>query len=118
MHLKEGLDAQVLFRSSNFSGGQKQRLALARSFLRKPKIMILDEGTSALDSGSEALVLEAIKKLECTVVSIAHRMTTIEHCDRILVLELGKVVEQGNHAELTALGGYYAKLVEKGRMQG
>jgi ABC-type multidrug transport system fused ATPase/permease subunit len=89
-----GLDAEVSFRSANFSGGQKQRLALAKGLLRKPAIMILDEGTSALDSESEHKVLQEIRKLDCTVVSIAHCITTIEHCDTILVLELGQIVEQ------------------------
>jgi ATP-binding cassette subfamily B (MDR/TAP) protein 1 len=112
---KGGLDAEVYFRSANFSGGEKQRLALARGFLRKPAIMILDEGTSALDSESEHKVLQEIKKLECTVVSIAHRMTTIEHCDTILVLELGQVVEQGSHAELMELNNMYANLVQEGK---
>jgi ATP-binding cassette subfamily B (MDR/TAP) protein 1 len=112
---KGGLDAEVSFRSANFSGGQKQRLALARGLLRKPAIMILDEGTSALDSESEHKVLQEIKKLDCTVVSIAHRMTTIEHCDTILVLELGQVVEQGSHAELMQLNNLYANLVQEGK---
>jgi ATP-binding cassette subfamily B (MDR/TAP) protein 1 len=110
-----GLDAKVSFRSSNFSGGEKQRLALARGFLRKPAIMILDEGTSALDSESEHKVMQEIKKLDCTVVSIAHRMTTIEYCDTILVLELGQVVEQGSHTELMQLNNLYANLVQEGK---
>jgi ATP-binding cassette subfamily B (MDR/TAP) protein 1 len=112
---KGGLDAEVSFRSANFSGGEKQRLALARGFLRKPAIMILDEGTSALDSESEHKVLLEIKKLDCTVVNIAHRLTTIEHCDTILVLELGQVVEQGSHAELMQLNNLYANLVREGK---
>jgi ATP-binding cassette subfamily B (MDR/TAP) protein 1 len=112
---KGGLSCEVSFRSTNFSGGQKQRLALARGFLRKPAIMILDEGTSALDSESEHKVLQEIKKLDCTVVSIAHRMTTIEHCDKILVLELGQVVEEGNHVQLMALDHHYARLVAEGK---
>jgi subfamily B ATP-binding cassette protein MsbA len=112
---KGGLDTEVSFRSANFSGGEKQRLALARGFLRKPAIMILDEGTSALDSESEHKVLQEIKKLDCTVVNIAHRMTTIEHCDTILVLELGQVVEQGSHAELMQLNNLYANLVQEGK---
>jgi ATP-binding cassette subfamily B (MDR/TAP) protein 1 len=112
---KGGLSCEVSFRSTNFSGGQKQRLALARGFLRRPSIMILDEGTSALDSESEHKVLQEIKKLDCTVVSIAHRMTTIEHCDKILVLELGQVVEEGSHAELMGNNRHYARLVEEGK---
>jgi ABC-type multidrug transport system fused ATPase/permease subunit len=113
--LKGGLGCPVEFRGGNFSGGEKQRLALARALLRKPRIMILDEGTSALDNNTETLVLEELKRLQCTVVSIAHKMRTIEHCTKIIVLELGRVVEEGSHEALMARQQHYFRLVESGK---
>lgn len=107
---KGGLTGDVNYRSQNFSGGQKQRLALARGFLRKPRLMILDEGTSALDTETESKVLENIRQLQCTVVSIAHRLTTIEHCDKIIVIELGRIIEEGTHESLIQLSQHYARL--------
>lgn len=98
------------------SGGQKQRIALARVFLRKPKILLLDEATSALDSESEAFVQQSIDKLiamrDCTVFLVAHRLSTVINADLIAVIHNGAVHEQGNHDELVAKGGVYAKLVE------
>jgi ABC-type multidrug transport system fused ATPase/permease subunit len=111
---KGGLECEVNYRSQNFSGGQKQRLALARALLRKPALMILDEGTSALDTESEGRVLDEIRKLRCTVVNIAHRLTTIKHSDKIIVVELGKLVEEGNHESLMTLNQHYARLVGAG----
>jgi ABC-type multidrug transport system fused ATPase/permease subunit len=111
---KGGLDAAVAFRGQNFSGGQKQRLALARGFLRKPALMILDEGTSALDSISEGLVLEEVRQLRCSVVNIAHRLQTIQHCDHIIVLEQGSILEEGSHEELTKKQGVYYDLIRSG----
>src|SRR5690606_23610494 len=94
------------------SGGQRQRVAIARAILKDAPILVLDEATSALDSESEKLIQDALKKLmeDRTTIVIAHRLSTIQKMDRIIVMDEGKIVEQGNHAELLKLGGTYAKL--------
>ena len=96
---------------SNLSGGQKQRIALARIFLRSPSILILDEATSALDNTTEKHIEKSIEKLQqeknTTIISIAHRLTTLENCDRILVLDKGKIVEQGKYQELVEKPGIF-----------
>lgn len=110
--LPNGLDEQVGERGVHLSGGQKQRVAIARAILRNPAILILDEATSALDSKSEQLVQSALKNLtqNRTTFVIAHRLSTITHADKIVVLEKGRVVEMGTHAELLERRGAYAKL--------
>ncbi len=97
----------------NLSGGQKQRLAIARALYRNPDILILDEATSSLDPTSEQKVQEALnwfKEQAKTIIIIAHRLTTIKNCDTILVLNRGKLVEQGSHHYLLSTNGHYSKL--------
>ncbi|TVP89890.1 MAG: ABC transporter ATP-binding protein/permease, partial [Pseudomonadaceae bacterium] len=110
--LPKGLDTLVGERGLKLSGGEKQRIAIARVLLKNPPILILDEATSSLDTHSERLILQALNRVASkrTTLAIAHRLSTIVHAERILVLEQGRVVEQGNHAELLALGGAYAHL--------
>jgi ATP-binding cassette subfamily B protein len=111
--LPEGYDTVVGERASRFSGGERQRLAIARAILKDPAILILDEATSALDAESEALVQDALDELirGRTTFVIAHRLSTIVNADRIVVLRDGNLIEEGTHAELMQLDGYYASLV-------
>ncbi|MFY9479103.1 MAG: ABC transporter transmembrane domain-containing protein [Aquabacterium sp.] len=111
--LPEGMDAPVGTNGSRFSGGQRQRLAIARALYRDAAIWIFDEATSALDSESEAIVQRSIEDLRGnkTLILIAHRLSTIKNADRIFVMSEGKVAEQGSHAELMAQGGIYAGMV-------
>ncbi len=110
--LPRGLDTVVGHNASEFSGGQRQRLAIARAIYKNAPILILDEATSALDSESERLVQQALERLMKgrTSLVIAHRLSTIERADRIVVIDAGRVVESGSHAELLAAGGLYARL--------
>ncbi len=110
--LPQGYDTLVGERGYRLSGGQRQRLSLARAILRNPELLILDEATSALDSQSERLVQEAIDRFERdhTVLVIAHRLSTIVQADQILVLDHGRIVQQGTHANLLAEGGLYASM--------
>ncbi len=110
--LPQGIDTLIGHNGSQMSGGQRQRLAIARAVYKNAPILLLDEATSALDSESERLVQQALEALMRgrTSIVIAHRLSTIERADRIVVLEAGKVVQQGTHAELLGGGGLYAKL--------
>jgi ATP-binding cassette subfamily B protein len=113
--LPEGFDTVVGERGYKLSGGEKQRLAIARVILKDPKILILDEATSSLDTTSERLVQAALEPLMQgrTTIAIAHRLSTILAADVIFVLDRGQVVERGRHDELLALGGLYSTLYEQ-----
>ena len=106
-----GYDTVLLDGGASLSGGQRQRVALARALVRRPAILLLDEATSALDAVTERAVLEQLAKLPCTRIVIAHRLSTIREADLILVMEDGRVVEQGTHAELVLASGAYARLI-------
>ena len=110
--LPQGMDTPIGENGSMLSGGQRQRLAIARAILRDAPVLILDEATAALDTESERLVQEALTRLmpDRTTLVIAHRLSTIEHADQVLVLDQGRLVEQGTHAGLLAQGGLYAHL--------
>lgn len=110
--LPQGFDTMVGERGNSLSGGQRQRIAIARAILKNPSILILDEATSALDTESEKIVQEALERLMKgrTALVIAHRLSTVQHADHILVLQQGSVVEEGTHDELLALQGLYSHL--------
>lgn len=108
-----GLDTVLEENGSNISGGQRQRLAIARALLREPRILVLDEATSALDTISERKLQESLKAIpNMTVITVSHRLNSIRDCDRILVLEKGVLVEEGNHAQLMERNGLYASMYE------
>ena len=113
--LPAGYGTEVGERGVQLSGGQRQRIAIARAVLKDPRVLVLDEATSALDAESEHLVQEALTRLMRgrTTLVIAHRLSTVQAADRIVVLDQGQVVEAGSHAELLALGGAYRQLVDR-----
>ena len=118
--LPNGIDTELGHNANQLSGGQRQRLAIARALYKDAPVLILDEATSALDNESERLVQDALQKLMQgrTTLIVAHRLSTIEHADRVIVMERGRIVEQGAPAQLLALGGAYARLHHRGEWVG
>jgi ATP-binding cassette subfamily B protein len=118
--LPNGLETMVGERGHRLSGGEKQRLAIARLLLKSPSVVILDEATAHLDSENEQLVQEALKVAlkGRTSIVIAHRLSTVRDADQILVLEKGAIVERGTHEELVALGGLYSDLYSRQDLAG
>ncbi len=114
MEMEKGYESEIGERGGKLSGGQKQRISIARALLKDPEILILDEATSALDSQSEKAVQMALESLmrNRTSLVVAHRLSTVMHADKIVVLEKGKIVEIGKHQELISKGGLYAKLIQ------
>ena len=110
--LKDGYDTLIGDRGVKLSGGERQRLSIARALLKNPPILILDEATSSLDTESELLVPQAIERLMKgrTSIVIAHRLSTVQNADKIIVIEKGNIIERGTHNELLALNGLYNKL--------
>ena len=111
-----GMQTIIAEGAGGISGGQKQRIMIARAIAPKPRILIFDEATSALDNKTQKQVSEALDKLKCTRIVIAHRLSTIRNCDRILVMDHGRIVEEGTYEELTALNGMFADLVARQRL--
>jgi subfamily B ATP-binding cassette protein HlyB/CyaB len=112
LQLPEGYDTVLSELGTSLSGGQRQRIAIARALVNDPRILIFDEATSALDYESERVIQQNMRAIcrERTVIVIAHRLSTVRACDRIIVLDAGRVAEQGSHDELLRQGGVYARL--------
>lgn len=118
--LPQGVETVVGERGARLSGGQRQRIAIARALIRNPRILILDEATSALDSESEALIQQGLERLMAhrTTFIVAHRLSTVQKADRLLVLERGSIVESGTHTDLLRAGGTYSRLIAAQQLPG
>ncbi|MBQ0070583.1 MAG: ATP-binding cassette domain-containing protein, partial [Spirochaetales bacterium] len=112
-----GMYTMVTEGGGGISGGQKQRLMIARAVASKPKILFLDEATSALDNLTQKHVSDALEGLKCTRIVVAHRLSTIRHCDRIIVLDGGRIVEDGTYDDLMAKKGFFSELVERQKIE-
>lgn len=108
-----GMNTYISEGAGGISGGQRQRLMIARAVVAKPKMLIFDEATSALDNITQRKVAEALDQLKCTRIVIAHRLSTIRQCDRILVMDEGKIIEDGTYEELISQNGFFADLVKR-----
>lgn len=108
-----GMQTLITEGGGGISGGQRQRIMIARAIAPKPRLLMFDEATSALDNITQRVVSDSLNDLNCTRIVIAHRLSTIRQCDRILVLDGGKIVEDGNFDELLAAGGFFAELVKR-----
>ena len=113
--MPDGYNTIIGERGVTLSGGQKQRIATARAFLMNPRFLILDDATASVDSKTEHAIQKAILELSAgrTTFIIAHRFSTVQHADQILVLREGRLVEQGTHSELLSRGGYYSEIFEQ-----
>jgi ABC-type bacteriocin/lantibiotic exporter with double-glycine peptidase domain len=111
--MPRGLDTPISADGQGVSGGQRQRILMARALIRKPRIIFLDEATSALDNISQHTIAENLARMNCTRITIAHRMSTIRQCNRIIVLAGGKVAEEGSYDELMARGGYFSEMMKR-----
>ena len=106
-----GYDTVISDGGGSLSGGQRQRVAIARAVIRNPGLMLLDEATSALDNSTEKRVIENLERQRCTRITVAHRLSTVRNADLIVVMDKGRIVEQGTHHQLLATGGLYARLL-------